>query len=124
MTAMKVILMMAVAASLVSLLAAPAQAAATPSGAARATRDCLRAHGWWAVLADGGKTVDARAPRKRAGYPSKPWYSVAFNSWTMSNERTGVVEERHTFPIEMRLKLNGAEGRVATVCRNVGLRHR
>ena len=59
--------------------AAPAVAhGQTVRGAARAAERCLDRHGWDARLADGGRTTNAKAPRKLKTYPYRPWYSVAF----------------------------------------------
>jgi hypothetical protein len=87
-----------------------ATAATTPRGAALVARNCLRAHGWTATLADRGRTVNGRAPRKLASYPYRPWYSVAF------------YKTDRVYANEIRMKLNRAEGRVATLCRKQALR--
>ena len=92
-----------------------AQAATTPTGAAGATRDCLRAHGWSAVLADGGRSVGAQAPRKLAGFPPWPWFSVSF--FSSSVDGRSVVNFT-----ESRMKLNRTEAEVATSCRDRSLR--
>lgn len=91
----------------VALLVAAPAAAVTPHGQAVRTRDCLRAHGWTAVLTDRGATVNAKAPRKLVGYPGRPWYSVSFY-----DDGTGRVRSN-----ENRIRLNRAEGRLATRCR-------
>jgi len=103
-------LLIAIAAA--AIFAGQAQAAPpSRSEAARSARDCLRAHGWWAILADDGTTVNSRAPRKLAGYPYKPWYSVTFYTVDFSPRYA-----------EIRMKLNRSEAKVATLCRNSALR--
>ena len=97
-----------------------AQAAPTPSKAARVTRDCLRAHGWSAVLADHGHTVNGQAPRVLPGLlRSRPWFSVSFYSWSVTENGRTV---QHTGATQLRLHLNRSEARTAALCRARGLR--
>jgi hypothetical protein len=86
-------------------------AAPTPRGAALVTRDCLSAHGWDAVLVDTGVTVNAGALRNLPGWPYRPWYSVSFS------KRGGRL-----YPVEVRVKLNQNESRIAAACRSRGTR--
>jgi hypothetical protein len=96
-----------------ALLAPTAQAARNPSArtAAHATRACLVKLGWSARLTDGGRTVAAKAPRKLAAYPYRPWYSVTFYPKGFSPRFA-----------EIRMKLNRHEARAATYCRKAGWR--
>jgi hypothetical protein len=96
-----------IACVLAALFAGSAQAAVKPAVAARATRDCLRAHGWRALIVGKGATVNARAPRKFAAYPYTPWFSIAFYA-------------DGTFA-ETRLRLNRSEARIATGCRRAAI---
>ena len=100
-------------AALFALSFAPVASAAatTPQGAALVTHSCLRAQGWDAVLVDRGVTVNAGALRKLSGWPYRPWYSVSFYK---SGGRV--------YPVEVRVKLNQHEGRIATACRTRGIR--
>jgi hypothetical protein len=105
--------MLLAAALAAATVVSTAAAKTTPKSAARATRDCFKAHGWQAALSHGGVRVDARAARKLPAYPFRPTYSVTFLVIA------GVVG-----PFELRLKLNASEGRIATLCREQGLHHR
>ena len=105
--------MIVVAGVVVALaLVGGAQAALSPAGAARAARDCLRAHGWAATLADRGTTVNGKAPRRLATFPWRPLYSVSFM-------RQG--SDRPTWA-EVSQGLTRGETRVAVGCRRAALR--
>jgi len=96
---------------LAGLLVGQAEAAGSPGRAAVAARDCLRSHGWTAVLADGGVTVDARAPRRLPSYPGRPWFSVSFY-----RDGDGVSSSF------IRMGLNSGELHVAAACRRAAQR--
>jgi hypothetical protein len=105
--------LIALIATVLIAIAVPAQAATnpTPRRAARAAKACFVNHGWWARLADRGKTVNAKAPRKLKGYPYRPWYSVTFN------EGPHYVGTRgKTYAITLMMKLNSRERRLAGFC--------
>lgn len=89
-------------------LAVPASAQGpTPKQAARAAKTCFADRGWSARLSDHGRTVDAEAPRERSGYPTRPWFSVAFYGGGSNETRMG---------------LNRAELRIAAHCKRAAWR--
>ncbi len=109
-----------------AVLAIAGPATATYRDAGRATRDCFRHHGWKVSPWDDGYGVAVTAswPRRvGGGWPPgvTPWYRVAFSPYLVPFRpaRTGTVpgyaeRPRHAF--------NRAEAKIATACRNLGMR--
>jgi hypothetical protein len=109
------------ATALLLAMATPAQAAssATPRRAALAAKTCFVKHGWWAGLADRGRTVNGTAPRKLNGYPFRPWYSVTFNEgphYVPRSLRRWLGSRGKTYWRPIAMGLNRREKRIAAYC--------